>query len=231
MSQKTILVVEDDDNILELITFHLKHHGFAVDQTFTGEEALERAFVNRPDLILLDLMLPAMNGLEVCATLKNDVATRGIPVVIVSARGADTDVVAGLEAGADDYVVKPFSPATLMDRVHAVLVKQPDALPEFDQDLELAGLTIRPKAQEVCVGDRPVSMRGPALQVLHDLARHAGTLRTRGQIKAALGLTGEDAEAFSVDEVIASLCRLLEDKCPCIEAVRRIGFRFKDPSS
>lgn len=231
MAQQTILVVEDDDSILELITFHLKHHGFAVDQTFTGEEALERAFVNRPDLILLDLMLPAMSGLEVCTTLKHDMTTRGIPVVIVSARGADTDVIAGLEAGADDYVVKPFSPAALMDRVHAVLGKQAGPLPDPEQDLSLAGLTIRPKTQEVSVGDRAVSMPGPAFQVLHDLARHAGILRTRGQIKAALGLKDQAAENFSVDDEIASLCRWLEDRSPCIETVRRIGFRFKDPTS
>jgi two-component system alkaline phosphatase synthesis response regulator PhoP len=121
VTQRTILVVEDDDNILELMIYHLGQGGFTVQQTFTGEEALERVFVGKPDLILLDLMLPGMGGLEVCATLKNDMTTRSIPIAIVSARGADTDVMKGLEAGADDYLVKPFLPTVLMSAVESML--------------------------------------------------------------------------------------------------------------
>lgn len=228
MAQQTILIVEDDDNILELITFHLKQNGFAVDQTFTGEEALERAFVSQPDLILLDLMLPGMSGLEVCATLKNDMATRAIPIVIVSARGTDTDVIAGLEAGADDYLVKPFLPPALVDMVQSMLRRRACTDSEPDQDLVQADIKISPSTQEVWLGDFPISLSDSTFQVLHDLARHAGSIRTRGQIKAAQGLYGQAAEDFSVDDQITTLCQVLGDRGTCIETVRRIGYRFKD---
>lgn len=228
MAQQTILVVEDDDSILELITFHLKQNGFAVDQTFTGEEALERAFVSRPDLILLDLMLPAMSGLEVCATLKNDMATRGIPIVIVSARGADTDVIAGLEAGADDYVVKPFLPVSLVATVQSMLHRGSCPVCPPDQDLAGGGMTLCPETRTVCVGDTALSMPELAFQVLYDLVRHAGAIRTRSQIKAALGLSEQAAEAFSVDDQVTALCQVLGDRSACIETIRRIGYRFKD---
>ena len=230
MTPQTILVVEDDDSILELITFHLKHSGFAVDQTFTGEEALERAFVTQPDLILLDLMLPAMSGLEVCASLKNDMATRGIPVVIVSARGADTDVIAGLEAGADDYIVKPFLPASLIATVKSILSRVSCPVPPVDQDLRVADMIVCPTTRTVRVGDTDLSLTEAEFLVLHDLVRHAGAIRTRGQIKDSLGLNEQAADAFSVDDQVTALCQALGDSSTSIETVRRIGYRFKDQS-
>ena len=231
MAQQTILVVEDDENILELITYHLKKAGFDVQQTFTGEEAIERASIIRPDLILLDLMLPSISGLEVCAQLKSDATTRMIPIVIVSARGADTDVVAGLEAGADDYVVKPFRPRALVANVHTVLRRAACPRPKADQDIAMAGLSICPKHQSVRVADVPVILGERAFQVLHYLILHAGCICTRGQIRTALGIDDDDTSEFSVDDQVTQVRQQLGDAGTCIETVRRIGYRLKDPGA
>jgi len=229
MTQETILVVEDDEDILELISFHLSQEGLGVQQSFTGEEALERAVCMRPDLILLDLMLPKMSGLEVCEKLKGDVVTRAIPVIIVSARGADTDVIAGLEAGADDYVTKPFKPMTLVADVRAMLRRAGHAPINAGQDLVLAALRISPDRQDVQVAGRTVTVTDIEFQVLHYLGLHRGQIRTRAQISAALGIDQEDAQGASVDELIVSLGKKLGDAGNCVETIRRVGFRLKDP--
>jgi two-component system, OmpR family, alkaline phosphatase synthesis response regulator PhoP len=231
MANETILVVEDDDSILELISFHLSKEGFTVQQTLTGEEALERASAMRPDLILLDLMLPKMSGLEVCVKLKEDVVTHGIPVIIVSARGVDRDVIAGLEAGADDYITKPFRPATLIADVRAMLCRVARGRVDAGQDLVFAELQMSPDKREVQVAGRPVTVTDVEFQVLHYLGLHCGQIRTRAQIRAALGVDEEDALGFSVDDLVVSLSKKLGDSGRYVEAVRRIGFRFKDSPS
>lgn len=231
MANETILVVEDDDNILELITYHLKQAGFQVVQSFTGEEALERAAVKRPDLILLDLMLPNMSGLEVCEKLKGDPATRTIPVVIVSARGADADVITGLEAGADDYIIKPFHPPSFVTHVQSILTRSTSANVDPKETLQFQGIQINPVTQKLRIENNSVSLTELEFKILHMLALQAGRLRTRSQIRTALGL-GEDTEMeFSVDGCVMSLCAKLGDYASCIEAVRRIGYRFKDEGS
>jgi len=233
MAKETILVVEDDENILELITFHLSQAGYTVQQTFTGEEALERASFGRPDLILLDLMLPKMSGMKVCAKLKGDMTTRRIPIIIVSARGADTDVIAGLEAGADDYITKPFRPAALIANVQTWLRRVARPRPDATQDLDFANLTIQPKEQEVQVAGQPVTLTDTAFRILHYLALQAGRICTRNQIKAQLGYTDESEgqSAFAVDDEMAGLCQALGDASDSIETIRRIGYRFKDEES
>ena len=231
MAQETVLVVEDDDNILELITYHLKKAGFGVSQTFTGEEALERASVDRPDLILLDLMLPKISGLEVCAKLKGDTATRTIPIIIVSARGADTDVVAGLEAGADGYIIKPFRPPDLLTSVRDMLSRATRPQPEPGQDLVWAELWISPAKQEVRVAGDSVVLTEAEFQVLWYLVTRAGQICTRGQIGTVLGFEDEGATDSSVDDHVVQLTKKLGDTGSCIETVRRIGYRFKDPGS
>ncbi|MDD5135692.1 MAG: response regulator, partial [Phycisphaerae bacterium] len=121
MSTKKILVVEDDEDIMELISFNLKKEGYSVVKALTGEEALKQAQSASPDIVLLDVMLPEIDGLEVCRNLKSDAKTKNIPVIMVTAKGEESDVVAGLELGAEDYVVKPFRPKELVARVRAVL--------------------------------------------------------------------------------------------------------------
>lgn len=233
MAKETILVVEDDENILELITFHLSQAGYTVQQTFTGEEALERASLGRPDLILLDLMLPKMNGLKVCAKLKGDMATRRIPIVIVSARGADTDVVTGLEAGADDYITKPFRPDALIANVQAMLQRATRPRVDANQDLIFGDLSIQAEKREVQVAGEHVTLTDVEFQILHYLALQVGRISTRKQIRAALGCAddSEDRGGFSVDDQILSLCKALGDAGNTIEMIRRIGYRFKDSES
>lgn len=233
MAKETILVVEDDENILELITFHLSQVGYTVQQTFTGEEALERASLGRPDLILLDLMLPRMNGLKVCAKLKGDMATRRIPIIIVSARGADTDVVAGLEAGADDYITKPFRPVALIADVQTMLRRAGRPRPDAAQALDFGDLTIQPQGREVCVAGVPVTLTDTEFQVLHYLALQAGRICTRNQIKAHLGYAEDSAGEgdICVDDQVIGLGKALGDAGHTIEMIRRIGYRFKDSDS
>jgi two-component system phosphate regulon response regulator PhoB len=230
-AQKTILVVEDNDHILELITYHLRAAGFHVLQTFTGEEALERASIDRPDLILLDLMLPGMSGLEVCIKLKGDTATRMIPVTIVSARGADADVVAGLEAGADDYIIKPFHPPVFLDEVRDILRRVACSRPDPDRERVYGGLRIDPAAREAWLAGDRMPLSEVEFQVLDYLAQHAGRICTRAQIMAALGIDEEQATDFSVDDEVFSLGKKLGEPTPYLETIRRIGFRFKDPGA
>jgi two-component system phosphate regulon response regulator PhoB len=176
-------------------------------------------------------MLPKMSGLDACAKLKADTATRGIPVVIVSARGADADVIVGLEAGADDYIIKPFHPPSFVARVREILRRAARPQPEPGQALRCGELILNPERQEVRLAGDTVTLTDKEFQVLHDLARHAGRVRTRGQIEAAWGPEADDANADSVDDRVTSLCQKLGQAGSCIEAVGRIGFRFKDTGS
>lgn len=231
MAQETIMVVEDDENILELITHHLCKADFCVQQIMTGEEALERASWHPPDLILLDLMLPKMGGMEVCKKLKANKVTRTIPIVIVSARGADSDVVAGLEAGADDYITKPFRPAELVSQVQSMLRMGARPQGQPAQDISLSKLQILANTQEVLAAGQPVDLTENEFRTLHYLALHTGRICTRGQIKTALGYTDEVPEGFSLDDQVMQLEKKLGDTGADVETIRRIGYRLKDSGS
>jgi two-component system alkaline phosphatase synthesis response regulator PhoP len=228
MAKEHILVVEDEDDILELLRYNLAKEGFRVTGVVSGEEALRTARSQPPDLIILDLMLPGMDGLTVCRELKHDAKTREIPIIMLTAKGEEADIVAGLELGADDYVTKPFSPRVLLARLRAVL-RRHVLPPAAESDaLVLHDLSIHPGRHEVLVQDRPVDLTVTEFRLLHFLARRPGWVFTRAQI--VQGVQGEDYAVSdrAVDVQIVGLRKKLGAAGACIETVRGVGYRFKE---
>jgi len=229
MASQKILIIEDEEDIRELVRYNLEREKFKVSEAESGEKGLKAASRDKPDLILLDLMLPGKDGMQVCRELKQDETTRGIPVVMMTAKGEESDIVAGLELGAEDYVVKPFSPKVLVARAKAVLRRQTDAPPPSSEDvLKIYDLCIHPGRHEVTVKEKPVDLTASEFGVLHFLARRPGWVFTRYQIVDAVH--GEDYPVTerSVDVQIVGLRKKLGKAGEYIETVRGIGYRFKD---
>jgi two-component system, OmpR family, alkaline phosphatase synthesis response regulator PhoP len=232
MAHEHVLVVDDEPDILELLQYNLEKEGFAVTCVGTGEDALAAAHTKVPDLIVLDLMLPGVDGLEVCRRLKSDASARQVPIVMLTAKGSEADIVAGLELGAADYVTKPFSPRVLTARVKAVLRRGADA-PEDGAALHVAGLSIHPGKHQVLTGDAPVELTAAEFRILYFLARRPGWVFTRQQLVDAA--QGDDAYVNdryvtdrSVDVHIVSLRRKLGAAGAAIETVRGVGYRLRE---
>jgi len=164
-SKIKVLVVEDERDIAELIVYNLEREGFQVESAMSGEEGLSKAKRERPDLVVLDIMLPEMNGLDVCRALRLDRATRGIPIIMLTARNEDIDVVTGLEVGADDYITKPFSPRVLIARIRSVLRRYKESVESKSELLQLGELTIDCGKRRVTVSGSPVSLRDGQLVI------------------------------------------------------------------
>ncbi|MGA9754847.1 MAG: response regulator transcription factor [Desulfobaccales bacterium] len=228
MAKEHILVVEDEEDILELLRYNLHKEGYRVTGALSGEEGLRTARSQPPDLIVLDLMLPGKDGLTVCRELKQDAKTRDLPIIILTAKGEEADIVAGLELGADDYVTKPFSPRVLLARLRAVLRRR-QAEPAAESDsLELQGMTIHPGRHEVLVQGRSVDLTATEFRLLAFLARRPGWVFTRAQI--VQGIQGEDYAVSdrAVDVQIVGLRKKLGSAGQSIETVRGVGYRFKE---
>ncbi|MBI2570031.1 MAG: response regulator transcription factor [Candidatus Schekmanbacteria bacterium] len=227
-SRERILVIEDEADILELIRYNLAKEGYCVTGTATGEEGVRMATAAPPDLVILDLMLPGINGLNVCRVLKRDPRTGTVPVVIVTAKDEEADVVAGLDMGADDYVTKPFGPKVLVARIRAVL-RRP-RIPSRDEQAPMVidEVVIDPARHEVTVQGRPVSLTFTEFRILLYLAARPGRVRTRYQIVEAA--RGDDADVTdrSVDVHIVGLRRKLGAAGPRIETIRGVGYRLRD---
>ncbi len=227
MSKATILVVDDEDDIRELVALNLDREGYKVLACETGEHALAMVRSKTPDLVVLDLMLPGIDGLEVCKRLKTDPSLRHIPVVMLTAKGEESDIVAGLELGADDYITKPFSGKVLVARVRRLLRKTAETAEEKAL-VKVHGLVIDPGRHEVTLDDRPVSLTLTEFNILHTLARRPGLVFTRYQIVDAIH--GDDylVTDRAVDVQIVALRRKLGSCGKLIETVRGVGYRFKD---
>lgn len=231
MTKETILVVDDEEDILELVRFNLSREGFTILCAASSEEAW--GVLNEQhqiDLLVLDLMLPGMDGLELTRRLKNDPDTQPIPIVMLSAKGEEADIVAGLELGADDYVTKPFSPRVLTARVRAVLRRgtKPDAEATDEEVLKIYNLVIHSGRRSVTVDDRPVDLTYTEFQVLHFLARRPGWVFTRTQIVDAVRGDDYPVTDRSVDVQIVGLRKKLGASGHYIETVRGVGYRFKE---
>ncbi|HEY3376186.1 MAG TPA: response regulator [Armatimonadota bacterium] len=228
MAKERILVVDDEDAILELLTYVLSRNGNIVHCVVSGEEAITTARTMLPDLILLDLMLPGVDGLSVCKILKNDQKTAHIPIIMLTAKGEEADIVTGLEVGADDYITKPFSPRVLLARVRATLRKGGKDGGDASTTLKIGQLVINSDRHEVYVGGEPVDLTHTEFLVMHFLARHPGRVFTRYQIID--GVRGDDYSVTdrSVDVQIAGLRKKLGACCSYIETVRGVGYRLKD---
>lgn len=227
LDSKNILVVEDDLDIRELISFNLANEGHQVFEANDGEVGIDKARNNNPDLILLDLMLPGIQGLDVCRIIKSDQETKEIPIIMVTALGQEEDIVKGLETGADDYITKPFSIKVLIARVNAVLKRSIEVGEDKSKDILINGINIKTKSREVWVNKNPINdLTFSEFQILYLLAGHPGWVFTRYQIIDKIRGDNYPVTDRSVDFQIVGLRKKLGDAGKLIKTVRGVGYRF-----
>ena len=223
-----ILVVDDEEDLLELVRYNLTKEGYVVECVDSGEDALRSARREPPDLIVLDLMLPAVDGLEVCRRLKAESKTREVPIIMLTAKSEESDMIAGLERGADDYIAKPFSPRVLTARVRALLRrKEAQRRAEQETTIDVHELSIHPGRHEVTLAGAPLELTYTEFALLQFLAKRPGWAYTRTQIVDAV--KGEDYPVTerSVDVQVAGLRKKLGLFGDYIETVRGVGYRFR----
>lgn len=223
-----ILVVEDEADIAEVVAYNLSKEGLKVQCAATGEEGLRMARALKPALVVLDLMLPGIDGLDICKLLKSEDSTSGIPVLILSARGEEEDIVKGLELGADDYLAKPFSPKVLVARVKSVLRRAHVPAPADEDTVSIDDFNLDPRRHELTLDGIAVDLTSTEFKLLHLLMRKAGWVFTRYQIVDEVH--GEDYPVTdrSVDVQIAGLRKKLGRHGTYVETVRGVGYRFRD---
>jgi two-component system alkaline phosphatase synthesis response regulator PhoP len=229
MAKERLLVVEDDTDIRELIRHTMVREGYEVTPTAQGEEGLKLAQEGNFDLILLDLMLPGISGLDVCKSVRSNPALRRTGILIITAKDEEVDVVTGLELGADDYLVKPFSVRVLLARVRALLRRMKENVSEVEErPFQLGPLKIDPSRHEVCVKDKPVDLTLAEFRILQSLARRPGRVLTRNQL-LDLAL-GQDHFVLdrTIDVHVSALRRKLGDAGQWVETVRGVGYRLRD---
>ena len=228
MATERILVVDDEEDLLELISFNLSKEGYRVTTVATGEAAINEARAALPDLIVLDLLLPNVDGLNVCKTLKSEPRTAHIPIVMLTAKSEEADVVTGLELGADDYITKPFSPRVLLARLRSVLRRRSQQEVDDPTSLKIRDIVIHPGRHEVLIGGEPIELTFTEFRLLHFLARKPGWAFSRAQIVDAV--KGEDYPVTerSVDVQVVGLRKKLGSLGSYIETVRGVGYRFKE---
>ncbi len=229
--KKSILVVEDEEDILALLHFNLSKAGYAVDCAACGEEALQKIKLQQPDLVLLDLMLPGIDGLDICRQLRRTEVTAELPIIMLTARGEEQDVIQGLELGADDYVTKPFSIKVLLARIQTVLRRRTEAEDQTPaEEMTHGELRIHPGRNLVQVAGENVELTYTEFRVLVALAGRPGWVFTRYQIVNAV--RGEDYAVTdrAVDVQIAGLRKKLGSCGHYIETVRGVGYRFREAS-
>ncbi len=228
MTKEKILVVDDEEDILELIEYNLTREGYEVIGADSGEKALQIAKTESVDLIVLDLMLPAIDGLEVTKRLKRDSKTERIPIIMVTAKGEEADVVTGLELGADDYIAKPFSPRILIARIRAVMRRLVSAPTDDMAIIQVHELKLHPGRREVEAGGQPINLTYTEFQVLYYLASRPGWVFTRTQIVDAVRGDDYPVTDRSVDVQIVGLRKKLGVYGKYIETVRGVGYRFRE---
>lgn len=228
MAKEKILVVDDEEDIVELVRYNLSREGYQTLSAETGEKALRLARTEKPDLIVLDLMLPGMDGLEVTRAMKGDAELRRIPIVMLTAKGEEPDIVAGLELGADDYIVKPFSTGVLVARVRAALRRRRTEPVDENRKIEIDGIVIDPGKRTVTVEDNPADLTFTEFQILQQLARRPGWVFTRSQIVEAVRGDDYPVTDRAVDVQIVGLRKKLGPCGNLIETVRGVGYRFRE---
>lgn len=228
MPGQHIVVVEDEEDILELIAYNLRKEGYRVRAVNSGEAGLQAVRESLPDLVLLDLMLPGVDGFEVCRALKRDGETSNIPILMLTAKGEEADIVAGLELGADDYITKPFSTRVLLARVRAVLRRKPPAEDDSPSPKVINEVVIHPGRREVTVGGRQVNLTHTEFELLHLLASRPGWVFDRYRIVEAVHGDNTPVTDRSVDVHIVGLRKKLGEAGRYIETVRGIGYRLKE---
>jgi two-component system phosphate regulon response regulator PhoB len=228
-----ILIVEDEPDILEVLGYNLRQAGFEVHTAAEGEEGLRLAEEKTPDLIVLDLMLPGMDGLELCRLLKQRDPLRRVPVLMLTAKAEEVDRIVGLELGADDYVTKPFSPRELVLRIKAILRRAAGKTEEEEEEgrIEIGPLAIDITAHQVQVGARPVELTATEFRLLHTLVRRRGRVQTRDELLEVVWGYQYSGYGRTVDTHIRRLREKLGEACEWVETVRGVGYRFrKEPA-
>ncbi len=228
MSKEKILVVDDEEDILELVRYNLAREGYAVTCAASGEAALKSATSDPVDLIILDLMLPGIDGLEVARRLKQNSGTKDTPIVMLTAKGEEADIVTGLELGADDYVTKPFSPRILIARMKAVIRRRSGIAEPESEVLTIRELSIHSGRRHVTASGKSLDLTYTEFQVLHFLARRPGWVFTRSQIVDAVRGDDYPVTDRSVDVQIVGLRKKLGPLGKYIETVRGVGYRFME---
>ncbi|MEL7059816.1 MAG: response regulator transcription factor [Acidobacteriota bacterium] len=231
VSRRKVVVIEDEPDILEVIDYNLSREGFSVAAATSGDEGLKLVMREAPDLVLLDLLLPGFDGIEVCRKLKLDPVTQKIPIIMVSAKGEESDIVLGLGVGADDYIAKPFRPKELIARVKAVLRR--GALKDEETEAERlvrGSLVIDATRHEIRVDGRPVTLTATEFRLLHLLASHPGRVFTRDQLVSRVIGGGAAVIDRNIDVHVRSIRKKLGDHRHLIGTIRGVGYRFQDES-
>lgn len=230
MAKDTVLIVEDDLDIVELLQYTLERDGYPVIVAHSGEKGLAEAQRRKPGLIVLDLMLPGLDGLEVCKTLKSDAATRGIPIVMLTAKGEESDVILGLEFGADDYVKKPFSPRELVARIRSVM-RRGHSVVEAKTRIELGPVVLDKERHEVTLDGADIPFTRSEFRLLWTLAKHPGRVYTRDELVKKL----TDGEVVildrNIDVHVSSIRKKLGGEHSIVTTVRGVGYKCVEPSS
>ncbi|MFP4407816.1 MAG: response regulator [Spirochaetaceae bacterium] len=228
MAHEHVLVVDDETDILELIRYNLQKEGYRVTTVKTGEEGLKLTRELEPDVLVLDLMLPGLDGLSVCNRLKREESTRSIPVIMLTAKAEDADIVTGLELGADDYVTKPFSPKVLTARIRAVLRRTGESETLLKENLiTVHGITVDSSRHEVSYKGKEIPLSPTEFAILEHLARNPGWVFSRARIIDAVKGKDYPVTERSVDVQILGLRKKLGEMGDAIETVRGVGYRMK----
>ena len=226
MSKATILIVEDEQDIRELLVYNLQKEGYATLDCGDGKAGLEAARSKLPDLILLDLMLPGLDGLSVCRELERDRNTASIPIIMLTAKGEEMDRVVGLELGAEDYMVKPFSVRELLLRTRNILKRH--SRPVTDERLARHGVSLDPGAHKASVKGGNIDLTATEFRLLKNLLRHAGQVRSREQLLDDVWGYHFEGYARTVDTHMRRLRAKLGSAAVLVETVRGVGYRFKE---
>ena len=231
MSKEKILVVDDEKDIVELLQYNLEKEGYKISAVFSGEQCLENVKTELPDLILLDLMLPEIDGLDVCKILKNNPQTSHIPIIMLTAKGEETDIVLGLELGADDYITKPFKVRELLARLKAVLRRAKNNISPLFKEKEIIkfkDLVIDSIKHQVTLKDQPLNLTSTEFKLLKFLASHPGKVFTRDQLLNQVWAEDSFIVDRAVDVHIRRLRQKLLTASDYIITIRGVGYRFKE---
>ena len=226
MSSTRILIIEDEQDVIDLLTLHLRKAGFTLSTATDGAAGLRQAREESPVLIILDLMLPKMPGLEICKVLKMDAATRQIPIIMLTAKAEEIDRIVGLEFGADDYVTKPFSPRELILRVNAILRRGKGEVEEAK--LSIGAITLDPARHHVAVGGKPVRLTSVEFKLLSMLMRRKGRVQARDRLLNEVWGYESVIDTRTVDTHVRRLRKKLGKAAVGIETVRGFGYRIRE---
>ena len=227
MTKERILVVDDEEDILELIRYNLDKEGFDVICAENGEKCIESALSHSPELIVLDLMLPGIDGLDVCKKLKNNLDTQSIPIIMLTAKSTESDIVVGLELGADDYVIKPFSPRILIARIKSVL-RRSESPDEKAEVIRRCDFAINTSGVEVSYKGENIELTYSEFEILKLFISHPGRVFSRLQIMKTTRDDGYIVTERAIDVQIVNLRRKLQEGGKYIRTVRGVGYKFQE---